>query len=76
VKVDPDGVVMISVMYGVDEDGVWRVAVDPDEVSTTTVFGVGMWRVAEPPLLVSIGMVCPHDGTVSVVVPPLAVKIE
>jgi len=76
VKVEPDGVEMTSVMYGVDEAGVWMVSVDPLEVVTETVFGVGMWRVAEPPFDVLMSMVCPQSGTVSVVVEPDGVTID
>jgi hypothetical protein len=36
VKVEPDGVVMTSVMYGVDEAGVSTVVVLPDGVVTVT----------------------------------------
>lgn len=44
--IEPDGVVMTSVTYGVDDPGVEMVDQPPLAVVTTTVSGDGTWTVA------------------------------
>jgi hypothetical protein len=73
VTTEPLSVVMTSVTYGVLDPGVETVVYPPFEVVTTTVSGVGMWRVADPPLEVSTVTELSHSGMVRVAVLPSTV---
>lgn len=67
---DPDDVVMVWVMYGLVDPGVLTVVMAPFGVVTETVSGLGIWRVAVPPVLVSMATVSSQSGTLTVAVPP------